>query len=228
MTRERSTLPALNARRPGSRAGIGTAEVVASARAVYERDGLDALTMRGVARELGVAPNALYSHVPDKDGLVDLLIDALLGEIALPSGRLPWDVAVTRLMKNSRVVLLRHPALMAEFLGRPTRGPNALRLGEATLRLLARGGIEGTAAVTALRVLLVFTLGFAAMEAPRAADPDPAARTARSREAYATAGEHSRALAGPLARHPDDATFDLGLRWLLAGIASSNGAAGDR
>lgn len=214
-------------RSPGARAGIGTVDVVSAARAVYESDGIDALTMRAVARELGVAPNALYSHVPDKDGLVDLLIDALLADIPLPSRRAPWDGTIVKLMSDSRAVLSRHQALLPQFMSRQTTGPNALGLGEALLSQLARGGVEGVAAVTALRILLVYTLGFVAMELPRARDADPDARRIASEAASSTAGARSRRLARELSQHPDTTTFETGLRWLLAGIAATAAGTGE-
>lgn len=228
MTREQSAPRDARARRPGARAGIDTADVVAAARAVYERDGVNALTMREVARELGVAPNALYSHVPGKEGLVDLLIDALLADIPLPAGRARWDAAIVKLMSDSRAVLSRHQALMPQFMSRPTTGPNALGLGEALLGQLARGGVEGAAAVTALRLLLVYTLGFVAMELPRAADADKDARRLASEVAFTTAGARSKVLARQLSQHPETAAFETGLRWLLAGIAADAAGTGER
>ncbi len=220
--------PSTPARRgPGERAGVEAAAVVAAARALYERDGLEALTMRGVAAELGVAPNTLYSHVPSKSHLIDALIDDLLGDIPLPRGRLEWREALFRLMSDSRVMLLSHAELMPQFLARPTRGRNALRLGEATLSQLARGGVHGQAAVDALRILLVYTLGFAAQEAPRRDDAAPAARRTASRRAFAgaTGLERVQSLAERLAAHPDSATFETGLRWLIEGIATGPAAA---
>ena len=62
-------------RGPGQRAGLTRAAVLDTAHALLAEDGLDALTMRALARRLGVAPNALYSHVPGKTELVDALLD---------------------------------------------------------------------------------------------------------------------------------------------------------
>ena len=179
--------------------------------------------MRSLAQRLGVAPNALYSHFADKTALLDALMDDLLGQVPTPppSAATAWQEDLLRLMRASRRFLLGHPDLIPLFLSRPTRGPNALRLGEATLALLARGGVHGQAAVDALRILLIYTFGFAAQEAPRAADPQPTERRSASEAAFAgaPAAPHVRQLARPLSRHADDRTFDKGLRWLLAGIA---------
>ena len=216
-------------RGPGHRAGITAEAVVLAARDVYTSEGISGLTMRAVAERLGVAANALYSHVPSKMDLVDALIEALLVEIVDPPPDLDWREGLVRLMSTGRVVLRRYADLMPLFLSRPTRGPNARRLGETTLRLLSLGGIEGAPAVAALRVLLVYTIGFAAQEAPRLQEPDDAGRKAASRRAFGTSGNHPRlrSLATELAEHPGDAVFETGLRWIIQGIESA-GRAGSR
>lgn len=178
--------------------------------------------MRTVADELGVAPNALYSHIHSKDDLVDELIDSILGAVAAPTDDRDWREALFSLMKSSRAVLLQHGDLMPFFMSRATRGPNALRLGETTLGHLARGGVTGEAAITALRVLLVYTIGFAAYEYPRRTDAAPEDRKRRSVSSFhdAPAGPHMRSLAESLAAHPDSNDFERGLHWIIQGIAS--------
>lgn len=102
-------------------------------------------------------------------------------------------------------------------------GEIAMRLGESTLRILARAGIHGEPAVTALRVLLVYTIGFVAQEIPRVADPNGVRRKQQSEDAY-RGGEMrplSRALATQLSAHADSRVFETGLEWLLNGIADS-------
>jgi AcrR family transcriptional regulator len=209
-------------RKPGERARITLADIVDAARRVYERTGVAGLSMRTVADELGVAPNALYSHIYSKDDLVDELIDSILGAVAAPTDDRDWQEALFALMKSSRAVLLEHGDLMPFFMSRATRGPNALRLGEQTLGHLARGGVTGEEAVTALRVLLVYTIGFAAYEYPRRTDDAPEDRTRRSLQSFsdASAGPHMRSLAGSVAAHPDRKDFERGLHWIIQGIAS--------
>lgn len=208
-------------RRPGKRAGLTTDAVISAAMAAYSREGISALSIRSVASELGVAPNAIYSHVKSKGALIDEVIDRIIGETEAPSFDMEWRRALRLLMIRSRAVLLQHPTLMPEFLARPARGPNALRLGEATLRFLEKGGVVGPAAVSALRVLLVYTIGFAAQESPRATDPDGEGRHEDSIRAFSSDSQRllSRAAAEQLAQHPGDAVFETGLDWLLNGIA---------
>lgn len=218
----------------GQRAGLSRAQVLAAALAVLRRDGLDAVSMRRVAAELEVAPNALYSHLRDKAAVLDGLLDAILGEVELPDGG-GWRAQIEAILADARRVLLAHPDLVAHLLARQTTGsPNALRLGEAVLTQLARGGIHGERAVRALQVLLVHTIGGAAFEVPRrqaggaAAEGEPKARVARAEadvaKLDAAAFPHTTALAAELARHPGDAVFATGLRWILDGLEAETGA----
>jgi TetR/AcrR family transcriptional regulator, tetracycline repressor protein len=211
-------------RRPGERAGLTQEAVIAAAREIAEREGVDGLSLRRLAGALGVAPNAIYSHVPSKTALLDEVLEDMRGDIEIPDlDAGDWRDGLVALMSSSRRVVAAHPALIPMFLARPARGPNARRLGEATLALLERGGITGERAVEALRALLVFTLGFAAFEAPRRDDPDPDSRRTESETAFASDERLSRlhALAPQLARHADDRTFEHGLRWLIAGMEAA-------
>ncbi len=209
-------------RRPGNRAGLTADAVLAAGRDLVQHDGADALTMRRVAERLGVAPNALYSHFADKATLVDAVFDSLLDEVdATGVDDADWRAGLVALMVASRSMLLNHADLFPHLMSRPMRGPNARSLGEGTLGLLARGGIEGPPAVEALRALLTFTFGSVVLDAPRRSDPDPEDRAARSRAAFATSAETPRVagLAELLARPPDAVAFETSLGWLIDGIA---------
>jgi TetR/AcrR family transcriptional regulator, tetracycline repressor protein len=210
-------------RGPGHRAGLRPEVVIAAARSLCEREGLAAVTMRRLAGDLGVAPNALYSHFADKTALLDAVLDDVIGEIEPPDPQsVGWAEGLVALMGQTRRLLLDHAELIPLFLSRPRRGPNAIRLGEVTLQLLARGGIQGEPAVRALRALLVYSFGFAALQAPWRTEPQPDQRRARSQAALAAAPQefpNVARLAAPLGRQPTDEDFQAGLRWLLAGIA---------
>ena len=186
------------ARGPGQRAGLSRDRVLDVATALLAERGT--VTMRAVAQRLGVAPNALYSHVADKTELVDGVLDRVLAQVEVPRPGPDVDPgeALYRLMASAHDVLLRHPQLVPAFLARQgARGANAQRLGAVALEHLAAAGLTGDAAREALRVLIVYTIGFAAFDgAP---------------------GE--RPLPGPELR----ASFDRGLRWLLAGVIGTDG-----
>jgi AcrR family transcriptional regulator len=210
-------------RGPGQRAGLRREAVIAAARSLCEREGLAAVTMRRLAGDLGVAPNTLYSHFADKTALLDAVLDAVIGEVE-PSDpdAVDWAEGLVALMGQTRRLLLDHAELIPLFLSRPRRGRNAIRLGEVTFELLARGGIEAERAVRALRALLIYSFGSAALQAPWLTEPQPDQRHARSQAALAAAPQefpNVARLAALLSSQPTEEDFQAGLRWLLAGIA---------
>jgi TetR/AcrR family tetracycline transcriptional repressor len=198
--------------------------VVAAARRIVDREGLGALTMRRLAVDLGVTPNTLYSHVADKSALLDLLMDQVAGEVEAPNpDTVDWRDGLRALYSSTRRTVAAAPELAPLFLSRAPRGPrgpNALRLGEVTFQLLSRGGVEGPAAVRALRSLLVYSFGYAAFAAARASQPDPTARIRQAERAFAANDSLplTNALASQLARTPAEAGFAEGLEALIAGI----------
>ncbi len=188
---------------------------------LLREDGLDAVSMRRVAERLGVAPNSIYAHVADKAALVDDLIDAMLAGVPTPTDD-GWRARIERVMRDSRRELLAHPDLVPFALVRQSVGPNALRLGEATLGALREAGLDGAAAVTGLQLLLVHTIGSAAFETGRTRDPDPAARGRRGRERAAEFGGVTAELSEPISRWSGDEVFERGLGWLLDGLVSGS------
>ncbi len=175
--------------------------MLAAAHQLLAERGLEALTMRGLAERLDVAPNALYSHVPSKTALIDDVLDDVLAEVEAPTGDVEDPHAgLHSLMASTYEVLLAHADLIPLYLARQgARGPNAQRLGDIMLTLLADAGVTGTRAREALRVLIVYTIGFAAFTTRPPID----------------------AGAGPeLPAEEVRGNFDSGLRWLLAGIAA--------
>jgi AcrR family transcriptional regulator len=213
----------------GERAGLTREGVVGAGLAILRDEGLDALSMRRVAARLGVAPNALYSHVPDKAGLLDAVLDAVLADVAIPR-RGDWRTRIEGLLVESRRVLLAHPDLVPLFLARQTSGPNAMRLGEALLQQCHRGGMTGEKAARALQVLLIYTIGATAFEVPRRQDPAPEERRRRGRLAVArldpAAFPHTTAAGEALVGHPAEDLLRSGIRWLLDGLVADGRARG--
>jgi TetR/AcrR family transcriptional regulator, tetracycline repressor protein len=214
----------------GQRAGLSRGPVLEAARRIADAEGVDRLTMRRLAAELGVMPNALYTYFPHKEALLDALLDDLLAGVeAGDPAEGDWRDGLVRVMDSTRRLLLAHPQLASAFIGRPGLGPNAVRLGEITLELLGRGGLEGQRAVEALRVLLVYSLGFAAFQAPRL-QGDVGARAETAEAAFASLPREQfpemRGLASQLAGLTTDRHFHTGLRWLLEGISAAPPAEG--
>lgn len=212
-------------RKPGERAGLSQRAIVECAGDMARERGVDNVTLRGLAAELGVAPNALYTYFRDRDAILDALLDTVLEGVERPDPEeRTWEEALSAQMQASRQVLMNHPHLVPLFIARPG-GPNAIRLGETTLRILARGGIQGVDAVLALRTLLSYTFGAAALEAARLTVPERAQRSADAldnmRSLPAEEFPHVRAAAEHLSHHPTEADFAAGLEWLIRGIRRS-------
>jgi AcrR family transcriptional regulator len=189
-------------RLPGQRAGLTRERVLAAAHELLSEGRLDALTMRALAERLEVSPNALYSHVDSKTALIDDLLDELLAQVDAPSPDVEDPSAgLHALMASTHAVLLSHPDMVPLYLARQgARGPNARRLGDIMLELLARTGVTGPKAREALRVLIVYTIGFAAFVTRGPIEPD-----------------------GDPERPADELleNFDAGLRWLIEAITGS-------
>jgi AcrR family transcriptional regulator len=107
-------------------------------------DGLDRVTMRALSARLVVAPSAVYGYFRDKSALLDGLLDNVIGEVKTSGlDSMGWREGLLELMGRSRRVVLEHAELLPQLLSHSTRGPNAIRLGEATLELLSRPGVHG-------------------------------------------------------------------------------------
>jgi TetR/AcrR family transcriptional regulator, tetracycline repressor protein len=192
-------------RRPGERAGLTAEAVTSAARRLLHEHGPDALSMRRIAAELGVLPNALYSHVADKQALLDALVDQLLGEIKPIPGP-TWRDRSIGVLQATRSALLTEPELAMLYAQRPGRGPNAIRLGQYSMQIAADAGMKTELAADAFRVLLAYTVGFVAFEIARSGS----SRTVRDLPPEAGLDE--------LARGAGEREFNLGLAWLLDGI----------
>ncbi|HWE82555.1 MAG TPA: TetR/AcrR family transcriptional regulator [Gaiellaceae bacterium] len=138
--------PAPPQRRPRAsrQRGLGRTEIVDAAVRVLDADGLDAVTFRRVAHELGVGAASLYAYVDSKDVLVELILDRVMGEIDLsdlPDER-PWQEQTKELIRRARTTFAAHGDIARATLGRIPAGANALAVIEVTLGILERSGLS--------------------------------------------------------------------------------------
>src|ERR1700753_2747627 len=135
-------------------------KIAAAALAVIDRDGLLALTMRAVGRELGVAAMSLYNHVADRAELESLVAGSVVGGIDIaPRSADPID-EVKRLMRALRDALNAHPEAIPLFLARPTASDAAMAPLEALLAALHDAGFTEVALLRAFRTVFGFLMGF--------------------------------------------------------------------
>jgi AcrR family transcriptional regulator len=135
-----------------------------AALALVDAEGLDALTMRRLAADLGVATMSLYGHVPNKDDLLTGVVNLATREIGLPGPDTPpWD-ALRFIIREFRRVALVHPNLVPLTVRQPPTGEAGLRTLEAALDALRRAGLPPATAVRAYRVMASYAIGFVSLE----------------------------------------------------------------
>src|SRR5688500_16523621 len=100
--------------------------IVTAALKVLRAEGIDAVSMRRVAAELDTGAASLYAHVANKEELLDLVFDAVSGEIPLPEpDPARWREQITRLWTDSQEALARNGDIARVALGRVPVGPNS-------------------------------------------------------------------------------------------------------
>ncbi len=224
---------------PPRRRALGREEIVAAAIGLADEAGVDALTMKAVAARLGpYTPMALYRYVHNKEGLVDLMLDAAAAEIALPARPGDdWRADLRAVAGETRRMLGRHPWYALLVHTRPPAGPHLMRRLEFMLAVLVRQGATVAEAMTYAALLDRHVFGSGLQEAEEARFArrygldDGAtlyAAMATLRDLAAADGNMPH-LTGWLAR-PEGATADeqflLGLGFLLDGIARRLSASG--
>jgi AcrR family transcriptional regulator len=185
------------------------------------------LSMRRLAQRLGVAPNALYTHVRDKADLVAALVDEVYAGLDLvPHVSVHWTQQLGAFSRALRQHLLTHPSVVPLALQHPGLGPHGLRLGEAIYNVLRPAGFSDEAVVGTVSALHTYILGFVALEAPRAGtDRDGDDEFVRRLSAFFAAlppdrFPHHVELAPLLSRFSSDDQFEFGLRTFLAGLVA--------
>ena len=150
------TRPSATPRTPLSRE-----RVLQAALGLADRGGIEALTMRWLADELGVKAMSLYNHVADKSDIVDGIVDLVFGEIALPAGEIDWKTAMRLRANSAREVLLRHPWASSLMQSRTRPGPATLRHHDSVIGSLRQAGFTIEMAAHAFSVIDSYVYGFA-------------------------------------------------------------------
>lgn len=148
-------------------------DVITQALQMIATDGLAAFSLRGLADALGVAPNALYNHVCDREDLLGAVTDRFVSGIRLPAGQQPWPDWVRTAAASLRSQLIAHPGLTELILARAgatAAGPGMLA---RFLDQLTSAGIHRALAHVAWHALLAVTVGSVAQE--QAGDTDQGA-----------------------------------------------------
>ncbi|MDH6542206.1 AcrR family transcriptional regulator [Streptomyces sp. SPB4] len=211
--------------RRGRKPAYSREAITAAAVALADAEGLEAVTIRRVAAEVGASAMSLYSYAPDKETLLELMVDHVTGE--LPTAHTPggdWRAELKAIAHLQRAHMLRHPWLPAALAGRRTPGPNTLAFLERALAALRPSGLDGAAKLEVFAQLTAFVAGHVAHEIAGAAalrSPDRLAAEARYLATVAADGHHpelAEVLTAPGRPLTPEATFTRFLNRLIDGL----------
>jgi AcrR family transcriptional regulator len=220
-----------------SMSALSRAEIVDAAIAVADAEGSDAVSMRRIAQVLRAGTMSLYWHVANKEQLLDLMLDTLIGEFDVPEPSGDWREDLRTQARRERATLLRHAWVMDFIGGRPPLGPNTLLHLDRQLAAVDGLDLGVEAAMNILGTVQTYVMGSVLRETQEARvqrDHDQSgitpeewepARTAW-RDRLAADGRFSRvvrfldARIDPDAAETRDDRFEFGLDCVIDGIAA--------
>jgi AcrR family transcriptional regulator len=116
--------------------------ILQAAVALADEGGVDSLSMRRIAQELGVVPMALYKHVANKDEVLDGMVDVVVGEIDPPLADADWKTEIRARVLSARRALLRHPWASKVIESRTNPTPTVIGYMDAMIGILRNGGFS--------------------------------------------------------------------------------------
>ncbi len=214
--------------------GLSRTAIVAAAIEIADEEGLDAVSIRRIATKLEARPMSLYTHIETKGDLIDLMVDEVMGESLLP-GPVPddWREALREIAQRTRATARAHPWVIASAFRRSLLGPKALRHIDQSLAAVATLPLPFERKRAVLLSVDTYTLGYVRWEVLRPGEPNPCSPPSEETpsheqlDAYlreqVASGEypHLAAIsAEDLTLGVKAESFEVGLDWLLAGIAA--------
>jgi TetR/AcrR family transcriptional regulator, tetracycline repressor protein len=218
--------------RRGPKRTLTVDSVAGTALRLLDEEGPAALSVRRVATELGVMPNAIYTYVPDRSGLERAVVELVLAQSdlgLLDGAPSRWRRRVRAYALSLRALLLDHPAVALLLMSAPMDGPTAVEVGERLLGVLEEGGLGPVARARGVWLLIVHVLGSVALDVAetdaRRPLADEADRVAGRRAALgfldAEVWPRSVATADVQATWVTEEQFVWGLDRLLDGLAAT-------
>ena len=190
---------------------------------LVDEEGLDALSMRKLARRLGVEAMSLYHHVRSKEALLDLMVDRIFDGVEIKLDEERWQDQMANGMTALREGLMAHPNLLPVVATRPVMSVDTMGLVELALAALIDVGFTLERARQVVTVLVSFVVGHALTEA----GASPMIFDGYDRETVATFRhsinrEDLPLVASTIGTTPDDreAEFQLGVKCLVQGISA--------
>jgi len=205
-----------------ARTPLSKDRVLRAAVALADEGGIEALSMRRLARELGVEAMSLYNHVANKDEILSGILELVATEVELPAPEDDWKTAVRRSAISSRDTYLRHPWASSLSLSRQSGGPSQLRRADGILRALREAGFSSDVIYHAFHILDAYILGFTVQHLSFPYQGEELAGMANTfiqqlpADEYPDLVEHIREHLEP--EHGDKGGFELGLDLILDGL----------
>lgn len=146
-------------------------EICTAALELADQSGVTNLTMRRLARQLGVAPMTLYGRLASRDELLEYVTEYALDTLQVPDvGRIArWDDAIVELMSAFRDLLREHPGIVQILISRRviSRSDRFAILVNQVIACLSAGSLDENQIIATWGLILAFTLGYVAYEGPR-------------------------------------------------------------
>ncbi|MEV6490098.1 TetR/AcrR family transcriptional regulator [Actinoplanes sp. NPDC051633] len=147
-----------------ARTPLSRERVLRAALAVADTGGLESLTIRSLAHELGAKPMSVYYHVANKSEIIDGIVDLVFSEIELPAPDGDWHAGMRRRAASARSVLRRHPWAIPLLQTRTKPGPATLRHHDAVIGSLRSAGFSVAMTAHAFALIDSYVFGFALSE----------------------------------------------------------------
>lgn len=202
--------------------------IIDAATRVMDAEGLEAVTMRRLGRELGVEAMSLYNHVEGKDAILTGVLEMVMSQFELPEGSdEDWIERIRTMSRNFRRLLLAHPRSVPLFTEmdrrEPMTSPSALRPIEVALDTLRTAGLSPEETVHAYRAVVGFILGSVLLEIGGFFDPPEDEAHLQAMAATLSAEQMPRLMEMLPALHECDADreFEHGLDFILLGLRAS-------
>jgi AcrR family transcriptional regulator len=203
-----------------ARAGLTRERIVRAAVEILERDGADALSMRRVAAELGVATMSLYNHVSNKAALLDGAAELIMEDMRFAADPdADWREQARGLARTFRNIARRYPRSVLVVITRQPHSTAGLHTLELVLAAVRAAGFDGAEALRVVRTFEAFILGSLMRQASLAERPP--IDLVSFDQALADAGmTNIRALLPELAERDHDSDFEFGLELLIGAVAA--------
>ncbi len=165
----------------GPKPRTSLAEIVAAGVSIADAEGLEALSMRKVAQHLGIGAMSVYTYVPGRSELIELMINQVYAEHTLPDPAKPWRARIEHWSREAWRIYGLHPWLLDYNVARLPIGPHVLDVEEALYAALLAAGFTGAQNVAVSNLIQWQLLGAARATI---SDADEARHTGISTEAY--------------------------------------------